>query len=97
MFSENYACKYCDFMIPELEPRLFSFNAPLGACEECKGLGFKLEMDIDLVIPDKSKSIMEGAIASFNVTDGSIYIQMLQSVADFYNIYFNKTVADLTK
>lgn len=97
VFSENYACKYCDFMIPELEPRLFSFNAPLGACEECKGLGFKLEMDIDLVIPDKSKSIMEGAIASFNVTDGSIYIQMLQSVADFYNIDLNKPVADLTK
>ncbi|MFV0425114.1 MAG: excinuclease ABC subunit UvrA [Bacilli bacterium] len=97
IFSENYACKHCDFVIPELEPRLFSFNAPLGACEECKGLGVKLEMDIDLVIPDRSKSIMDGAIATFKMNESGIYIQMLQAVADYYDIDLTKSVEDLSK
>ena len=56
LFSENYACPYCDFSLPELEPRLFSFNAPLGACPECKGLGTKLEIVEDLIL-NKEKTI----------------------------------------
>ncbi len=97
VFSENYACKYCDFVIPELEPRLFSFNAPMGACEECKGLGVKLEMDYDLVVPDKSKSIMEGAIATFKFNEEGIHIQMLQAVAKHYDIDLTKPVNELSE
>ena len=62
VFSENFACPYCDFSLPELEPRMFSFNAPFGACPDCKGLGVKLKMDPDLVVPDGSKSLNKGAI-----------------------------------
>ncbi len=97
VFSENYSCKHCDFSIPELEPRLFSFNAPFGACEECKGLGVKLEMDIDLVIPDKSLSILEGAIVTFKPEENSIYLQRLQAIADYYSIDLSKPVCELSK
>ena len=62
LFSEHYACPHCGFTIGELEPRLFSFNAPFGACPECDGLGMKLEVDIDLVVPDKAKTLNEGAL-----------------------------------
>src|SRR5699024_7092215 len=62
VFSEHHACPVCGFTIPTLEPRLFSFNAPFGACSECDGLGTKLIVDIDLVIPDDSKTLEEGAI-----------------------------------
>ncbi|MGE5309167.1 MAG: excinuclease ABC subunit UvrA [Deltaproteobacteria bacterium] len=62
VFSENYACTRCGINIPEIEPRLFSFNSPFGACPSCNGLGIKLEFDPDLVIPDRNKSINEGAI-----------------------------------
>ena len=61
-FSQNYACEDCGISLTELEPRMFSFNNPMGACPECTGLGFQLEPDADLVIPDKTKSIFEGAI-----------------------------------
>jgi excinuclease ABC subunit A len=60
--SENYACPDCNFSLPELEPRLFSFNAPYGACEDCKGLGFKQHISLDLLFQIKSKSIYDGAI-----------------------------------
>lgn len=62
LFSEHYACPYCGFTVGELEPRLFSFNAPFGACPDCDGLGVKLEVDKDLVIPDPTKTLREGAI-----------------------------------
>ena len=62
MFSSSYACPECGFSVPNLEPRLFSFNAPLGACENCKGLGFTEEVDIDELIPDREKTIRQGAI-----------------------------------
>ena len=65
IFSENYACPLCDFSIPELEPRLFSFNSPYGACPDCKGLGVNKHIDEDLLIPDKTLSIMDGAVVSF--------------------------------
>ena len=69
VMSENYACPECDFSLPELEPRMFSFNAPYGACSECKGLGIKLSIDEDLIIPNKDLSINEGAIVAINLDD----------------------------
>jgi len=60
--SENYACKECGFSVPKLEPRLFSFNSPIGACPDCKGLGIKLEVDEDLLVPNDELSINQGAI-----------------------------------
>ena len=65
LFSSNYACKYCGFSSPKLEPKLFSFNAPFGACPECKGLGFTQKVDIDYLIPDRSKSIAQGGIVYY--------------------------------
>ena len=62
IYSENFACPYCDFSLPELEPRMFSFNAPFCSCPDCKGLGVKLKMDPDLVVPDTTKSLNNGAI-----------------------------------
>ena len=63
--SENYACTECDYSLEELEPRMFSFNSPYGACPECKGLGVKLSIDPDLLIPNKNLSIKDGAVESF--------------------------------
>ena len=60
VYSENFACPYCDFSLPELEPRMFSFNAPFGACPDCKGLGVELRMDKELVVPDLEKSLKAG-------------------------------------
>ena len=62
LFSSNYSCKYCGFNIPKLEPRLFSFNAPFGACDHCKGLGITQKVDVDYLIPDRTKSIRQGGI-----------------------------------
>ena len=76
LFSEHYACPHCGFTIGELEPRLFSFNAPFGACPECDGLGMKLEVDIDLVIPDKAKTLNEGALAPWNPISSNYYPEM---------------------
>ena len=64
IFSQNNACPYCGISIGELEPRTFSFNSPFGMCKSCNGLGVKMEFDADLVIPDKTKSILDGAIVS---------------------------------
>ena len=65
LFSSNYSCKYCGFSIPKLEPRLFSFNAPFGACPTCKGLGITMKVDVDYLIPDKTLSIQDGAITYY--------------------------------
>ena len=75
LFSSNYACKICGFSMPAIEPRLFSFNAPTGACEECKGLGFTQKVDIDLLITDWTKSIKEGAIRYYKNTVGTDNIE----------------------
>ena len=96
VMSESYACPDCDFSLPELEPRMFSFNAPYGACPECKGLGIKQKIDIDLIIPDNSLSINEGAIKTFSVDDGILTTQV-NTVAKYYNIDLNKPVKDLNK
>ena len=98
ILSETFACPHCNYSLKELEPRIFSFNAPYGACPHCKGLGFKQKMDIDLVIPDKTKSLNEGAILPFkNMEDTNIYIQKLETVCKKYKIDMNKPVEKLKK
>lgn len=97
LLSENFACPYCDYSLEELEPRIFSFNAPYGACEDCKGLGVKYKLDIDLVIPDRNKSINEGAIKPINVDeDNSIIKTELDCVSKKYHIDLDKPVKNLT-
>lgn len=86
LFSEHYACPYCGFTVGELEPRLFSFNAPFGACSECDGLGIKLEVDLDLVIPDQSKTLKEGTIVPWNPISSQYYPQMLEQACQEFNI-----------
>lgn len=79
------------FSLPELEPRMFSFNAPYGACSECKGLGIKLSIDEDLIIPNKDLSINEGAIVAINLDDDSSIIStQISTVAKYYNIDLNE-------
>ncbi len=86
LFSEHYACPYCGFTVGELEPRLFSFNAPFGACPDCDGLGLKLEVDPDLVIPDKEKTLREGAIVPWNPISSQYYPQMLAQACESFGI-----------
>ena len=87
IMSEKYACPMCEFSLPELEPRIFSFNAPYGACHDCKGLGSKMKIDEELVMPDKSLSIAEGGIKAINLKDetNTIYTQ-LDTVCKYYDI-----------
>ncbi|WP_342252688.1 excinuclease ABC subunit UvrA [Spiroplasma endosymbiont of Amphibalanus improvisus] len=88
LFSSNYSCKECGFNVPNLEPRLFSFNAPIGACYECKGLGIRLEVDEDLLIEDKSLSISDGAIRYFKnfINTQNIEWQKFKALLDHYKI-----------
>ena len=97
LMSEDFACPYCDFSLLELEPRIFSFNAPFGACPDCKGLGVKYNLDIDLVIPDRNLSINEGAIKPFSIDDDNINRTQLEAVAKYYDIDLNAKVKDLDK
>ncbi|MCM1444348.1 MAG: excinuclease ABC subunit UvrA [Candidatus Amulumruptor caecigallinarius] len=98
IMSEKYACPECDFSLPELEPRMFSFNAPYGACSECKGLGIKLSIDEDLIIPNKTLSINEGAIVAINLDEEqSIISTQINTVAKHYGIDLNKKVKDLPR
>ncbi|MBQ9072173.1 MAG: excinuclease ABC subunit UvrA, partial [Bacilli bacterium] len=96
VMSEKYACPDCDFSLPELEPRLFSFNAPYGACPDCNGLGFKQKIDEDLIMPDKDKSIMDGGIVAFNM-DASISFTQINTLAKHYKIDLTKPIKDLKK
>ncbi|WP_412766711.1 excinuclease ABC subunit UvrA [Ureibacillus terrenus] len=97
LFSEHHACPICGFSIGELEPRMFSFNSPFGACPECDGLGSKLKVDIDLVIPDWSKTLEEHAIAPWEPTSSQYYPQLLKAVCSHYNIPMDVPVSELTK
>lgn len=97
LFSESFACPYCNFSLPELEPRMFSFNAPFGTCPECKGLGVNLTIDKDLVIPNKDLSINEGAIVTLSDDQGGIYYKRLKCVCDHYKIDMDKPFKKLTK
>ena len=97
VFSENFACPYCEFSLPEIEPRLFSFNAPFGACPECKGLGIKLSIDEKLVIPDKDLSINEGCIRTLSDDQEGIYYKKLECVCKHYKIDMDKPFKKLTQ
>ncbi|WP_290783340.1 excinuclease ABC subunit UvrA [Exiguobacterium sp. UBA6309] len=86
LFSEHHACPICGFSIGELEPRMFSFNSPFGACTSCDGLGTKLEVDVDLVVPHPDKSLNEGAIVAWEPTSSQYYPQLLKAVCDHFKI-----------
>ena len=96
LFSEHYACPVCGFTVPELEPRLFSFNAPFGSCPDCDGLGIKLEVDLDLVVPDASKTLREGALAPWNPISSNYYPQMLEQAMIQFGIDMDKPFEDLS-
>ena len=85
-FSEKFACLECGVSMPELEPRIFSFNAPAGACPRCTGLGSQMEIDPELVVPDPTLSIGEGAIAPWSASASSYYEQLTQSIAERYDV-----------
>ncbi|MFC4387063.1 excinuclease ABC subunit UvrA [Gracilibacillus marinus] len=97
LFSEKHACPICGFSINELEPRMFSFNSPFGACSTCDGLGSQLEVDVDLVIPNKSLTLNEGAIVAWEPTSSQYYPQLLKSVCEHYGIDMDTPVKKLTK
>lgn len=97
LFSEHYACPYCGFTVGELEPRLFSFNAPFGACPDCDGLGVKLEVDMDLVIPDQSKTLREGALIPWNPISSQYYPQMLEQACLSFGIDMDTPFEELPK
>ena len=96
-FSEQYACPICGFTVGELEPRLFSFNAPIGACPACEGLGQKLEVDEDLVIPDREKTLAEGALVPWNPISSKYYPEMLAQFCQSAGIDMNTPFAGLPK
>ena len=89
-FSSKFACPESGFTIEEIEPRLFSFNSPYGACEECEGIGIKLNVDPNLVVPDDKKSIAQGAIQPWAKTTTLYYAQTLTSLAKHYNFLWMK-------
>lgn len=98
-FSQNYACEACGVSLTELEPRMFSFNNPAGACPDCSGLGFLLEADADLVIPDKSKSILDGAIQASGWSSArtdSIFRMYFEALAQKYHFSLNVPVSELS-
>ena len=96
LMSEKYACVKCNYSIPELEPRLFSFNAPYGACEECKGLGTKLKISEDLLIPDWNKSIMDGGISAVSM-DSSTSFTQIETVCNYYGIDMYAPLKDIPR
>ncbi|MEE6710649.1 excinuclease ABC subunit UvrA [Pediococcus acidilactici] len=97
LFSEHYACPICGFTVGELEPRLFSFNAPFGACPDCDGLGVKLEVDMDLVVPDQDKTLREGALAPWNPISSQYYPKLLEQAAGSFEIDMDTPFKDLPK
>ncbi len=97
LFSESFACPYCEFSLPELEPNIFSFNAPFGACSDCKGLGIKQQIDPDLVIPDKDLSINEGCIKTLSDDQEGIYYKKLECVCKHYKIDMDKPFKKLSQ
>ena len=96
LMSENYACIHCNFSMPQLEPRLFSFNSPWGACPECNGLGIKKKIAVDLLIPDMKKSINEGAIVSLTI-DNNIQYTEVATVAKYYDIDLDMPIEKMPK
>ncbi len=95
LFSEKFACPVSGFTIPEIEPRLFSFNSPHGACPHCDGLGQEMYMDPELVVPDQEKSIAEGAVEPWSKSFSKYYMQTLESVAKAYKASIHKPWSEL--
>ena len=95
-FSSNFACPICGFSIDELSPRMFSFNSPFGACPDCDGLGVKMVVDPDLLIPDPEKSVEDGAFQAWSGGTSTYYPQFLQSVCEHYGIPQDVPVSQLT-
>lgn len=95
LFSEHHACPHCGFSIGELEPRMFSFNSPFGACPDCDGLGSKLEVDKELIIPNWDLTLKQGAIAPWEPVSSQYYPQLLEAVCNHYGIDMNTPVKDL--
>lgn len=96
LFSEKHACAICGFSIGELEPRIFSFNSPFGACSECDGLGVKLEVDPDMVVPDATKTLDDGAIGAWEPKTSTYYQQLLESACRHFNIRMDVPYEELT-
>src|SRR5205085_697036 len=97
LFSEKFACPVSGFTIPEIEPRLFSFNNPYGACPECGGLGVEQHVDADLVIPDKDLTLRKGAIAPWAKSSSPYYLQTLTALGKFYKFTLDTKWKDLPK
>ncbi len=97
LFSQNLSCPECGFSMPELEPRMFSFNSPFGACQTCDGLGSKMIVDPDLLAPDPNKSIENGAFEAWAGSTSNYYPQFLKSVCEHYDIPRNVSIKELTK
>lgn len=97
LFSEHHACPLCGFSIGELEPRMFSFNSPFGACPSCDGLGSTQEVDLDLVVPDWGRTLLEHAIAPWEPTSSQYYPQLLKAVCNHYDIPMDVPVKDIPK
>src|SRR5699024_7301874 len=95
LFSEHHACPICGFSIGELEPKMFSFNSPFGACPECDGLGMKLEVDPELVIPNSELTLKEHAIAPWEPTSSQYYPELLKTIAKHYKIPMDVPVGEL--
>ncbi len=98
LFSSNYSCKYCGFSMPKLEPRLFSFNAPNGACPTCKGIGVTQKVDIDTLIPDRSVSIMNGGITYYKniLKKDNLEWQKMKALCDFYKIDLEAPISKIS-
>lgn len=98
IFSSRFACPVCGISLPEIEPRLFSFNSPFGACPTCQGLGFKMEVDPDLIIPDKNLSISEGAIKApgYQSLDGFNY-EIIESLSNYYDFDLDTPIYKIDK
>jgi len=96
VYSENYACVNCDFSLPEIEPRIFSFNSPQGACPQCHGLGARMEIDPNLLVPDKNKKIRDGAIAPFK-GQSNFFWKILAQVSEHYGFSLDSSWNKLTR
>ena len=96
VMSERYACPECDFSLPELEPRMFSFNAPFGACPECNGLGLKMKISEELLMPDTNLSIIDGGIKTFSTDQNTLYTE-IATTAKYYDIDLSLPIKDIPK
>ena len=96
VYSSNFSCPASGFTIDEIEPRIFSFNNPAGACDKCDGLGNAVAFDVNLVVPDKNLTLREGAIAPWALNTSKLYIQTLQSLGKHYKFNIAVSYTHLT-